>query len=51
MKQIDIRDVPNEQWERVDPFLETFKRKRNGEVHLFPSEPFLSESFANARGM
>ena len=30
MKQIDFRDVPDELWERVDPLLETFKRKRNG---------------------
>ena len=30
MKQTDFRDVPDELWERIEPLLAPFKRKRSG---------------------
>lgn len=30
MKQTDFRDVPDELWERIEPLLTPFKRKRSG---------------------
>lgn len=42
MKQIDFRDVPDELWERVEPLLETFKRKRSGGSPPLPQRTILA---------
>ena len=31
MKQTDFRDVPDELWERIEPLLAPFKRKRSAD--------------------
>ena len=39
MKQTDFRDVPDELWERIEPLLAPFKRKRSGRCILPPLRP------------
>ena len=43
MKQTDFRDVPDELWERIEPLLAPFKRKRSG-----GSKPHLSRTGPDA---
>ncbi len=42
MKQIDFRDVSNDLWERVEPLLEAFKRKRSGGGPSLPQRKILA---------
>ena len=48
MKQTDFRDVPDELWERIEPLLAPFKRKRSGGRNRLRSARFWQESSTNA---
>ena len=48
MKQTDFRDVPDELWERIEPLLTPFKRKRSGAASPVLNVRFLPESSINA---
>ena len=42
MKQTDFRDVSDELWERIEPLLAPFKRKRNGGSRPLPQRMVLA---------
>lgn len=48
MKQTDFRDVPDELWERIEPILAPFKRKRNGGSRVLPQRTVLAGILLNA---
>lgn len=42
MKQIDLREVPDDFWQNVAPLLEPFKRKRSGGKPPLPQRTILA---------
>ena len=48
MKQTDFRDVPDELWERIEPLLAPFKRKRSGGSKPLAQRTVLAGILTNA---